>query len=319
MPERKSTRPWTTRSLEGWVIGISVANSEDLAACGYTPEDVNRASVRLSEALLSAGARLVFGHDWRPDGIMEAICRIAVTVQPPLSDRDTPAAMIQNLLPWPTQPSLEPELRQDLEQRGILKVQTIGLPECDWSKTTDSTARAIALTHMRRELALRTHARVCLGGKLQSADGFFAGIVEEAYNAAKANQPVYLSRLLGGAAAKLIDALSASTEGGPGLRVLGPKETAYQEVQAKSPQLVPEAADLTSAFSAQKMQERSGLDPNDWQRLLNASDVEAFSALVIRGLSQLPKPGAAPAPSAKPGPTTTPPTKPRAPRKKRRR
>ena len=66
-PENDSTM--TGRPLEGKAIGISVALGEDHARCGYGAEEMNRTVVRLSEVLLSAGARLVFGHDWRPYGI----------------------------------------------------------------------------------------------------------------------------------------------------------------------------------------------------------------------------------------------------------
>src|SRR5262245_13798955 len=179
-----SSPDWSSRPLAGWVVGVSVANSEDLASHGYSPDDVNRATVRLAEALLSSGARLIFGHDWRPDGVMEAICRIAVTFQPPVRSMSLP--LIQNLLPWPAQPTLEPNLRADLEKRGLLLVQPLELPNCDWNSPDDPLARAIALTSLRRELAKRSHARVCLGGKSQSSEGFFAGIAEEAYNAAVA-------------------------------------------------------------------------------------------------------------------------------------
>lgn len=303
---------WNTRSLDGWVIGVSVANADDLASHGYTSEDVNRATVRLSEALLHAGARLVFGHDWRPDGVMDAICRIAVKYQPPFPERSAPLPLIQNLLPWPNQPTLDAELRRDLEQRGVLKVQTIGLPDCQWTSPGDPTARAISLTHMRRELVKRTNARICLGGKVQSTEGFFAGIVEEAYNAALAGQPVYVGRFLGGAAARLVNAMQHAPRNEHALRGVDAKKATYEMVLQKSPDLVP-PWDLSEAFSTAKLQRLSGLNPEDWESLLNAPDVEVFSTYVIRGLSNLPRPGAeVPAspislPPPRPAPKSSPP------------
>ena len=145
----------------------------------------NRVTVRLSEALLAAGARLAFGHDWRPDGVMDAICRFAVKFQPP--DCSITEPLIHNFLPWPTQPAMDAELRRDLEQRRVLKVETLGLPKCDWQSPEDETAKAIGLSHMRRELARRTDARVCVGGRTgrgsdaKPLGGFFAGVIEEAY------------------------------------------------------------------------------------------------------------------------------------------
>lgn len=276
------------RPLDGWIIGVSVSGADDLAVHGYTSGDVNRVTVRLSGALLAAGARLVFGHDWRPDGVMEAICRFAVAYQAP-GIQSSARPLVQNLVAWPNETSLTPEQRHDLEQRGIVKVETVGLPAFASSSPTDPAARAIALTHMRRELAKRTNARVCLGGKEDNVEGFFAGIIEEAYNAAVGEQPLFIARFLGGAAAKLATAIQQGIFNNvPALRVLTGKTKPYQDVQGSASELVP-PEDLSSAFDPAKLQQRSGLDPKDWQRLLDAADVEAFSTLVIRGLHQLNK------------------------------
>src|SRR5712691_8325750 len=52
-----TTTQASRRPLHGLVVGISVSESENLAAWGYTSADVNRVTLRLSEALLAAGAR----------------------------------------------------------------------------------------------------------------------------------------------------------------------------------------------------------------------------------------------------------------------
>jgi hypothetical protein len=278
----KINRP---RSLEGLAVGISVAESDDLAAHGYTAEDVNRVTIRLSEALLGAGARLVFGHDWRPDGVMDAICRIAVKYQPTPPLRKAAGPLIRNLLPWPEQPALDPEMRRDLEQRGIMKVETAGLPESSWSSPTDKTARAIALTHLRRQLASQTDARVCVGGKEEKFGGFYPGIVEEAYNATIAGQPLYVGSFLGGAAARLVDAIQHPDDAAsiPALSLIADKRAAYKAVHARAATLLP-PKNLAEAFDSKSLQARSGLSPDDWTKLLSASDVDTFAALVIRGL-----------------------------------
>jgi hypothetical protein len=282
--QRASSKIDRPRALEGLAVGISVAESDDLAAHGYTAEDVNRVTVRLSEALLGAGARLWFGHDWRPDGVMEAICCIAVKYQPL---RTATGPLIHNLLPWPDQPALDPEIRRDLEQRGIMKVETAGLPESPWSAATDKTARAVALTHLRRELTEVTDARICIGGKEQSAQGFYAGIIEEAYYAVMAGRPLYVGSFLGGAAARLVDVIEHPERADkiPALSLLAEKQQAYKAVRSKAPALAP-PGNLAEAFESKTLQGRSGLSRDDWKKLLTASDVDTFAALVIRGLRQ---------------------------------
>jgi hypothetical protein len=66
------------RPLSGCVIGISISESEEMDRLGFDRSEMNRCVVRLSESLLSAGARLAFGHDWRPGGVMEAVAALAV-------------------------------------------------------------------------------------------------------------------------------------------------------------------------------------------------------------------------------------------------
>jgi hypothetical protein len=291
--------------LDGLAIGISIGNSEDLAQVGYTPDDVNRVTVRLCEALLQAGARLVFGHDWRPDGVMDAICRVAVKYQPPMQTK-AGQPLIQNLLAWPEEPKLNSEVRRDLEQRGVMRIETVGLPEGDFSSLDQSTQRAIALTHLRRELSKQTDARVCLGGKERSAAGFFAGIVEEAAATARENKPLYLSKLLGGAAARIVDALQQPelAESLPSLHVLATQGEAYRQLVKQSheraasratppaspDEFQPPEDDLMEVFRNDVLQHNSGLGPEDWSHLLNALDVDTFVSLVIRGLKNRPAP-----------------------------
>ena len=75
-------------------------------------------TLQLVAATFGQGASVVFGHDWREDGVMEAVYGFARQVQPPVplsSDSATAEAqpILRNLLPWPDNPHL-PE--RDLEQ-----------------------------------------------------------------------------------------------------------------------------------------------------------------------------------------------------------
>jgi len=291
-----------SRLLEGWVIGVSVSISEDLAHWGCSTEDVNRTTVRLSEAFLAAGARLAFGHDWRPDGVMDAICRLAVKYQPP--DTSITEPLIHNFLPWPQRPAMNSDLRRELEQRRVLKVDSLDIPSCDWQSPDDPLAKAIALSHLRRELARHTDARVCLGGKTGRGSGdpplgFYAGVIEEAYQSAEADKPVFVARFLGGASARLAAFLEDPSQCGAAREVLealparaSQYETVASRQQASGAALVP-PRDLSQGLSPKRLQDLSGLPPDEWRDALNAPDVEAFATLVIRGLRRHPRPSRA--------------------------
>ncbi len=206
-----TTNQSTSRPLQGLVIGLSVSVSENIGSWGYTPEDVNRVTVRMSEALLAAGARLMFGHDWRPDGIMDALCRLAVRYQP-AGEVNSSEPLISSLLPWPLQTSLDPTLRTELEQRGVLRIESMPAPAGDWPSSEDPTAKAVALSELRIALGERCDARICIGGKEakkpdDSIGGFFSGVIEEAYRTVMADKPVYIGSFLGGASAAVVECL----------------------------------------------------------------------------------------------------------------
>lgn len=305
-----------SRLLRDWVIGISVSEGPDLAKLGFAEEDVNRAIVRLSERLLSAGARLIFGHDWRPNGVMDAVCRFAATFRPPDYDTGCLQAAITNLLPWPDTTQLDAGRRSDLEQRCILRIREIDCPENPWKRTPDSLerksalkatdepikatdydlARAIGLTKLRQMLAEVGNARICLGGKYEGAkverktlpQGFYAGVIEEAYCAvsAAAPQPLYVSKLFGGASARLAEYLESPANRAI-FQPLGYQRRRIAEVDKRvRKQFLSQVVDLSAQFDAQKIQQNSGLFADEWKTLLNAKSIDVFATLVSTGLAR---------------------------------
>ncbi|MBC7821284.1 MAG: hypothetical protein IAG10_30725 [Planctomycetaceae bacterium] len=233
-----TTTQTSSRPLQGLVVGISVSEAENITAWGYTSADVSRVTVRLCEALLATGARLLFGHDWRPDGIMDAIGRLAVKYQPS-GDGNANCPILHSLLPWPNQSSLEPSLRTELEQRGVLKIETMPAPEGDWQSADNPTAVAIALSELRKELAVCCDARVCIGGKeakekTDKINGFYAGVVEEAYHTAQADKPVYFGSFLGGASASVAQFLKSQVQPGVAEPSLPPTDPVFQVVPSKA-------------------------------------------------------------------------------------
>jgi hypothetical protein len=276
------------RPLEDLAIGISISNSDDLLSRGYVDGDIARVTVRLSEALLEAGASLVFGHDWRPDGVMDVICRTAVKYQRQVQSI-RPKPLILNFVPWPNQPSLDPEVRKDLEQRGVMRIQMIGNPDSESGMNKDAL-NALALTHMREEMTNVIDARICLGGREKSSQGLYPGVVEEAFRALLKDKPLYIAGFLGGVSNQMVQAVQQpeTASSFSSLRVLD--DGAYQKCLASwgkdHAKLKRNPRELSYAFVPDKLQKRSGLTPDDWNRLLNAQDVDTFATLVIRGLQK---------------------------------
>ena len=209
------------RPLAGCVVNVSVSESDDSTDRGFPAWQVNRVTLQVVAALFGQGSSIAFGHDWREDGVMEAVYGYARQVQPPVPLRPEEAAataqpLLLNFLPWPDAPFLPP---RDLERlHSTLRVVSADLPP--QLKGFDAEARhdgprsdlyhylrARGLTYLRQRLNAESHARLCLGGRRGGSAGRFPGVIEEAYLAVQAGKPLYVAGLLGGASQQVLDAM----------------------------------------------------------------------------------------------------------------
>jgi hypothetical protein len=209
------------RPLAGLVVNLSISESEESLYRGFPAWQVNRTMLQVVAALFGQGAGVAFGHDWREDGVMEAVHSFAQQVQPPvpLSPQEAENAgvpLLQNYLPWPDEPRLS---KEDLERlASTLRVEKAGLPEqlrpyeeAARTEGPDSPqyryVRARGLTHLRHRLDAVSHARFCLGGRTMGSAGRYPGLIEEALLALQEDRPLYLAGALGGATRQIISAI----------------------------------------------------------------------------------------------------------------
>lgn len=205
------------RPLAGMIVNLSISESLDSADRGFPPAQVNRVMLQVVSALFGQGASLIFGHDWREDGVMEAVHRFAQQAQPPAS-RLQPSGrpLLWNLLPWPDKPRLPQQALECLAT--TLRVDSAGLPENliqhekrALSEGQDSALyqylRARGLTHLRRRLTEISQARLCIGGRNKGAKGRYPGVIEEALLSLEYRKPLYLIGALGGVTHQLIQAI----------------------------------------------------------------------------------------------------------------
>jgi SLOG-like protein len=209
------------RPFAGCVINLSISESDDSLQRGFPSGQVNRITLQVVAALFGQGASVVFGHDWREDGVMEAVYGFARQVQAPIPLSPDQAAadaqpLLRNLLPWPDKPYL-PE--RDLEQlSSTLRVELAGLPK--ELQAFDSEARRVeptnalykyirarGLTFLRHRLNDACHARFCLGGRSSGYAGRYPGVIEEAFLAVIHTKPLYLAGFLGGASEQVVNAI----------------------------------------------------------------------------------------------------------------
>ncbi|MDP9119825.1 MAG: hypothetical protein M3O15_00380 [Acidobacteriota bacterium] len=314
------------RPLAGLRIGISVAAAEDLATRGFTEDGMNRLTIRLARRLLDEGATLCFGHDWRHQGIMDAICRAALDSFG-FPGKEDAAPMILNLVPWPDKTEIPGEVLERLQ--GILQVEPAGLPD-DLEQAASSLLasesaadaslmrylRARGLSYLRRRLTQESQARICLGGKERSFSGRYPGILEEAAFTLEGKQPLYLVGLLGGAALRVGAAILDGAEQPP-----GSGEDAFRQPDDGTPPLadlyerystgsglfsltpsrpsdllddrvldLAGAWDLVRRLGSTRLAGVNGLSREENQRLLHTGLEDEALYLIVTGLRRLQKP-----------------------------
>jgi hypothetical protein len=297
----------TTRPLAGLVVNLSVSESDDSTRRGFPSWQVNRVTLQFVSALFGQGASVVFGHDWREDGVMEAVHGFALQVQPPvpLSAEAAQAEaqpLLRNILPWPDTPRLSQSEQERLTS--TLKVEPAGLPEDLRQFDTDARAagpnaqlytylRARGLTFLRHKLNDACDVRLCVGGRRSGSQGRYPGVIEEALLALQQNKPLYLASILGGASEQIIEAVEGAAMPAD---FCAPTaiERLYQQppvnendATTRSDRAIDRNAvwrEFAEAGSV-KLAETNGLSVEENDELLRTPVVERAIELVLTGLS----------------------------------
>ena len=168
------------RFLTGVRVSLSVSESDDANGLGFPPEQVNRITVQIAAGLVGQGASVIFGHDWREDGVMEAVHAFAQQMQPPMLKKGPNEPLLQNMLAWPDKPHLPSEELAALST--TLRVEGKELP-IDVSNYAEQALgagrnsdlfkylRARALTHLREQITALSDSRLCIGGRISGSEG----------------------------------------------------------------------------------------------------------------------------------------------------
>lgn len=304
------------RPLSGFVVNLSISESDDSVERGFPSWQVNRVTLQFVAALFGQGASVVFGHDWCEDGVMEAVYGFARQAQPPVplsagSTAGESQPILHNLLPWPDNPYL-PE--RDVERlSATLRVESAGLPgelegfdlEARAEPNGDlyRYVRARGLTYLRHRLNAASHVRICLGGRRAGSDGRYPGVIEEALLALRANKPFYLATFLGGASAQVAAAIEGeqmTDDFCPPSKVdaLYTDAPAKEADHATAPDRVVDRASVWKEFQDAgrgKLAELNGLTLDENAELLRTPVIDRAIELMLVGLSRIrsnPAPGA---------------------------
>jgi hypothetical protein len=297
------------RPLSGCIVNLSISESDDSPQRGFPSWQVNRVTLQFVAALFGQGASVVFGHDWREDGVMEAVFGFARQVQAPIPLSPNQSAietqpLLRNLLPWPDKPHL-PD--RELEQlSSTLRVESAGLPKelqayDDKARDADPGSelykyiRARGLTFLRRRLNDVCHVRLCLGGRRSSSAGRYPGVIEEALLAVVVRKPLYLAGFLGGATEQVADAVEGRSMAEDFCRST-PLQDLYKappvketDAATREDRLIDRAAvwDVFKKTGRQNLAAANGLTLDENDELLRTPVVDRAIELVLTGLSRI--------------------------------
>ena len=209
-----------------WSVGISVSPCEDATRIGYDARQMNRIVIRMAQFFLDRDMRVIFGHDWRDDGVMRAVADFAGVVAAraeagdggsdggqSLSNADRTEPRMLNVVPTGRESLSRSAIEAQHDSGGVLKVipfkeelkympeQMAGVRE-QYVGPHPQLGCAAELTALRKHITqlLDPGCRICLGGKTRGYLGNEPGVMEEAKLALEYRKPLYLMGGFGGAA-----------------------------------------------------------------------------------------------------------------------
>ena len=202
-----------------WRVGISVSPCTDATKMGYDFRQINRIVIRLAQYYLNQNMCVVFGHDWREDGVMRTIAeyankvaagsrRLEKTYESRLLsmelEKNIDKLRMLNVVPTGRNSLSRAALDAQRESGGILKVLTVKEAiECLKIRNTEPAnqhlsenvkeQRAKELTMLRLCITalLDPGCRICLGGKTSGYESSEPGVIEEARLALALNKPLF--------------------------------------------------------------------------------------------------------------------------------
>ena len=199
--------------LEGMQVAMSLSDSPDAGGPdGFTRQHAEDATVHIARTLISAGAAIAYGGDFRPGGYTPLLAQLIQTYNQTANKRAQDLhSYLASIVPLGETPENVPlTMHHLLESPDFAKEALLPDP-----KSKDRPPAPFYFSDMRRVMERYTAARVILGGNANPRTepdgvgygGRYPGVVEEAWRTLEAGKPLYVAGGFGGAAALVADLL----------------------------------------------------------------------------------------------------------------
>ena len=196
-----------TNPFEGLQVALSLSNSPDVDGPeGYSKHHVEDATVYLARSLISAGAHIAYGGDFRKAGYTEVLANLVSAYREITGGED----MLHSYLAGCTSIEEVPdELAVTVHHMSLppFSEQAV-LPE--WTSTPlPKPPEPLYYSDLRRVMSMHTDARVVIGGEYEPRideldkngyGGRYPGVIEEVWWSLQIKQPLYIIGGFGGAA-----------------------------------------------------------------------------------------------------------------------
>ena len=198
--------------LEGMQVAMSLSESPDAdGPDGFTQHHVVDATVHVARTVISSGAAISYGGDFRAGGYTYLLAQLIQTYNQTATKRAKDLQIyLAAILSLKDAPS-DVALSVHYLKKGPIAAEAL-LPD---PSSPDAPPAALYFSDMRRVMEKHVDARVILGGNSnprtevggQGYGGRYPGVAEEAWRALEARKPLYVAGGFGGAAAIVADLL----------------------------------------------------------------------------------------------------------------
>ncbi len=297
---------------------LSVSECESAAALGIDAEGFNNLIYRFSEYILDRGFRILFGHDWRADGVMRIIATLAETRTSHYHEMlDGGLPRMLNLVPNEYSAISKYGIQATEESHGLLEVVSLHSLCAGSSELVLQILEHVRRKHFIQKISTqevdqdpilrywllrdvltdigKQGIRVCLGGKTKGYSSMYSGIAEEAFFACSANMPLYLVGGFGGSTAEVASCFSSKPnrifrDGNDGSPLENKQTIVGGNIVAMAERLGLPLDGLDSWFNnytIAKLSKNNGLTCRENEHLFTATDMEVVFHLIERGIQRL--------------------------------
>ena len=295
------------KALSGLKIGISISDPEAcyLSDHGLRMDVLTRLSQDIARNVISRGAVLIYGGDFRPKEINGFTGMILDEARIAKTRRKIRAPLVWNYLAWPlhlSRSDQEVEFQNhytDVSKcifceppKDLLRLEGFRKDEyVEPNTVVNKYAWARGLTWMREVSIRQSDVRICAAGKFSNYKGAMPGVLQEVLIAQKEKKPIYLLGGFGGVTSAIVESILNRTVD-PRLSLdwqqrnsLGYSDFVRFSSEQKYPVDYSDLAALTR-LSIKDLAKRAGLSVSDYRSLMLSPYVDECVSLILKGLSK---------------------------------